>query len=216
MNNIIYEDNHIIVVEKKINVPVQEDDSKDKDLVNIIKDYLKNRYQKPGNVYLGLIHRLDRPVGGIMVFAKTSKAASRLSEQIRLRHFEKKYYAVIEGTVAHEEILIDKLYKDVKTNMVTVDERGKEAVLKYKRISMIDNLSLIEIELKTGRSHQIRVQFSSRNMPLFGDQRYNRNAKVGQQIALFSYYLSFYHPTTKEKLEFYLDLPDRNPFKIFK
>jgi Pseudouridylate synthases, 23S RNA-specific len=216
MNDILYEDNHIIVVEKRINIPVQEDESKDKDLVNMLKEYLKNRYQKPGNVYLGLVHRLDRPVGGIMIFAKTSKAASRINEQIRLRQFEKRYYAVIEGTVAYEEMLIDKLYKDVKTNMTTVDERGKEAVLSYKRLNMINNLSLIEIELKTGRSHQIRVQFSSRNMPLYGDQRYNKKAKVGEQIALFSYYLSFYHPTTKEKMEFTLDIPDRTPFNIFK
>lgn len=215
MNDILYEDNHIIVVEKRVNTPVQEDESKDKDLVNIIKEYLKNRYQKPGNVYLGLVHRLDRPVGGIMVFAKTSKAAARLSEQIRVRQFEKKYYAVIEGTVAFEDTLIDKLYKDIKTNMVTVDERGKEALLSYKRINMINNLSLIEIELKTGRSHQIRVQFSSRNMPLYGDQRYNIKAKPGEQIALFSYYLSFYHPTTKERMEFILDLPNIQPFNLF-
>lgn len=216
MNDILYEDNHIIVVEKRINIPVQEDESKDKDLVNIVKEYLKNRYQKPGNVYLGLVHRLDRPVGGLMVFAKTSKAASRLSEQIRTRQFEKKYYAIIEGTVAFEDTLIDKLYKDINTNMVTVDERGKEAVLSYKRLNMINNLSLIEIELKTGRSHQIRVQFSSRNMPLYGDQRYNKKAKVGEQIALYSYYLAFYHPITKEKMEFFMDLPSVYPFNIFK
>lgn len=216
MNDILYEDNHIIVVEKRVNVPIQEDESKDRDLVNIIKEYLKNRYEKPGNVYLGLVHRLDRPVGGIMVFAKTSKAAARLSEQIRVREFEKKYYAVIEGTVAFEDTLVDKLYKDVKTNMVTVEERGKEAILSYKRLKMINNLSLIEIELKTGRSHQIRVQFSSRNMPLYGDQRYNEKAKVGEQIALFSYYLSFSHPITKEKMEFILDLPNVVPFNIFK
>lgn len=216
MNDILYEDNHIIVVEKRINIPVQEDESKDKDLVNIVKEYLKNRYQKPGNVYLGLVHRLDRPVGGLMVFAKTSKAASRLSEQIRTRQFEKKYYAIIEGTVAFEDTLIDKLYKDINTNMVTVDERGKEAVLSYKRLNMINNLSLIEIVLKTGRSHQIRVQFSSRNMPLYGDQRYNKKAKIGEQIALYSYYLAFYHPITKEKMEFFMDLPSVYPFNIFK
>ena len=204
MNNILYEDNHIIVVEKKINIPVQEDDSKDKDLLTIIKEYLKEKYHKPGNVYLGLVHRLDRPVGGVMVFAKTSKAASRLSEQMRLKDIKKKYYAIVEGNAKDSDILIDKLYKNNKTNMVYVDNRGKEAILIYKRIKTINNLSLVDIELKTGRNHQIRVQFSSRNMPLWGDQRYNKNAKVGQQIALYSYYLSFIHPITKEKMKFQL------------
>lgn len=216
MNNILYEDNHIIVVEKKVNVPVQEDESKDKDLLTIIKEYLKDKYNKPGNVYLGLVHRLDRPVGGIMVFAKTSKAASRLSEQMRVKDIKKKYYAVVEGNVKDKGTLVDKLYKDTKTNMVYVDSRGKEAVLSYEKVKMINNLSLVDIELKTGRNHQIRVQFSSRNTPLWGDQRYNKNAKVGQQIALFSYYLSFIHPTTKELMEFELDLPNREPFNLFR
>ncbi len=216
MNNILYEDNHIIVVEKKINIPVQEDDSKDKDLLTIVKEYLKEKYHKPGNVYLGLVHRLDRPVGGVMVFAKTSKAASRLSEQMRLKDIKKKYYAIVEGNAKDSDTLIDKLYKNNKTNMVYVDNRGKEAILIYKRIKTINNLSLVDIELKTGRNHQIRVQFSSRNMPLWGDQRYNKNAKVGQQIALYSYYLSFIHPITKEKMKFQLEIPKREPFNIFK
>ena len=216
MNNILYEDNHIIVVEKKVNVPVQEDESKDKDLLTIIKEYLKDKYNKPGNVYLGLVHRLDRPVSGIMVFAKTSKAASRLSEQMRVKDIKKKYYAIVEGNVKDKDTLIDKLYKDTKVNMVYVDSRGKEAVLSYEKVKTINNLSLVDIELKTGRNHQIRVQFSSRNTPLWGDQRYNKNAKSGQQIALFSYYLSFIHPTTKELMEFKLDLPNREPFNLFR
>ena len=216
MINILYEDNHIIVVEKMINVPVQEDDSKDKDMLTIIKEYIKEKYNKPGNVYLGLVHRLDRPVGGVMVFAKTSKAASRLSEQVRTHQIHKKYYAVVEGNVKEEGILKDNLLKDTKTNMVRVSPNGKEAELSYKLISKKDNLNLVDIDLKTGRSHQIRVQFSSRNNPLYGDQRYNKNAKVGEQIALFAYSLSFYHPTTKELLTFTLPLPDRKPFNIFK
>ncbi len=215
MNNILYEDNHVIVVEKHINIPVQEDDSKDKDLLTIIKEYLKEKYNKPGNVYLGLVHRLDRPVGGIMVFAKTSKAASRLSEQMRTHQIEKKYYAVVEGTPKEKDTYIDKLYKDTKLNKVTVDNRGKEAVLSYERIKTYKGYSLVDITLKTGRSHQIRVQFSSRGTPLYGDQKYNQNAKVGEQIALYSYYLAFYHPTTKEKMEFTLPLPNRKPFIYF-
>jgi 23S rRNA pseudouridine1911/1915/1917 synthase len=216
MINILYEDNHIIVVEKPINIPVQEDDSKDKDLLTMIKEYIKVKYNKPGNVYVGLVHRLDRPVGGIMVFAKTSKAASRLSEQMRVKDIKKKYYAVVEGIVKDSDTLIDYLSKNTKTNTVYVDKNGKEAILSYKRVKMINNLSLVDIELKTGRNHQIRVQFSSRNTPLWGDQRYNKNAKVGEQIALYSYYLSFIHPTTKEVMEFSLNLPNREPFKLFK
>ena len=215
MNNILYEDNHIIVVEKKINIPVQEDESKDEDLLTIIKEYIKEKYNKPGNVYLGLVHRLDRPVGGVMVFAKTSKAASRLSEQIRTNKIHKKYYAVVEGKLPKEGTLKDKLLKDTKRNIVTVNSKGKDSELSYKLVNTKDNLNLVDIDLKTGRSHQIRVQFSSRNNPLFGDQKYNKNAKVGQQIALFAYSLSFYHPTTKELMTFNLDLPKRYPFTLF-
>ena len=125
MNNIIYEDNHIIVVEKKENIPVQEDESKDLDLLSIIKEYIKEKYSKPGNVYLGLVHRLDRPASGIMVFAKTSKAASRLSDQIRNKTFKKKYYAIVEGNLKNEDILKDKLLKDTKKNIVKVDKNGR-------------------------------------------------------------------------------------------
>jgi len=215
MNNILYEDNHIIVVEKKINIPVQEDESKDEDLLTIIKKYIKDKYNKPGNVYLGLVHRLDRPVGGVMVFAKTSKAASRLSDQVRTHQISKKYYAIVEGKLNKEGILKDKLLKDTKTNIVRVDKNGKDSELSYKLVNTKDNLNLVDIDLKTGRSHQIRVQFSSRNNPLYGDQKYNKGAKVGEQIALFAYQLSFYHPTTKELMTFKLPLPNRYPFNIF-
>jgi 23S rRNA pseudouridine1911/1915/1917 synthase len=216
MNNILYEDNHIIVVEKKINIPVQEDDSKDEDLLTIIKKYIKDKYNKPGNVYLGLVHRLDRPVGGVMVFAKTSKAASRLSDQVRTHQISKKYYAIVEGKLNKEGTLKDKLLKDTKTNIVRVDKNGKDSELSYKLVDTKDNLNLVDIDLKTGRSHQIRVQFSSRNNPLYGDQKYNKGAKVGEQIALFAYSLSFYHPTTKELMKFELPLPNRYPFTLFK
>ena len=215
MINILYEENHIIVVEKPINIPVQEDDSKDKDLLTMIKEYIKVKYNKPGNVYVGLVHRLDRPVGGIMVFAKTSKAASRLSEQMRVKDIKKKYYAVVEGIVKDSDTLIDYLSKNTKTNTVYVDKNGKEAVLSYKRVKMINNLSLVDIELKTGRNHQIRVQFSSRNTPLWGDQRYNKNAKVGEQIALFAKELELIHPTTKGILKFSLELKNKYPWNIF-
>lgn len=214
MINVIYEDNHIIVVEKPVNIPVQADDSKDLDFLSMIKKYIKDKYNKPGNVYVGLVHRLDRPVGGIMVFAKTSKAASRLSEQVRLNKIKKVYHAVIEGKPLKEGHLEDYLLKDSKTNTTKVNKSGKLSILDYKLISTVENLSLVKVFLKTGRSHQIRVQFSSRNLPLYGDQRYNKNAKVGQQIALYATSLSFEHPTTKENLTFELDLPNKYPWNI--
>ena len=216
MNNIIYEDNHLLVVEKKVNVPVQQDSSNDEDLLSILKKYIKEKYDKPGNVYLGLVHRLDRPVGGIMVFAKTSKAASRLSEQIRENKVKKTYLAVVYGKLKEKAVLKDKILKNHKTNTVQISEKGKEASLDYELISKKENLNLVEIHLHTGRSHQIRIQFSSRNNPLFGDQRYNKNAVPGEQIALFASSLEFIHPVTKEKMVFKLPLPDRYPFSLFK
>jgi len=181
----------------------------------MVKKYLKEKYNKPGNVYLGLVHRLDRPVGGVVVFAKTSKAASRLSEQVRKKDLQKKYYAVIIGNIETEGILRDKLLKDSKSNYVTVDEKGKESELEYKVIAKKDGMLLVDIDLITGRSHQIRVQFSSRGCPLYGDNKYNENAKAGEQIALFAYQLSLIHPTTKQEMVFKLNKPDRYPFNIF-
>lgn len=216
MINIIYEDNHLLVVEKPINIPVQADDSKDLDLLTMLKDYIKKRDNKPGNVYLGLIHRLDRPVGGIMVFAKTSKCASRLSEQVRNRTFKKVYYAVVENKVDSSGTFIDRLLKDEKKNIVKVNPKGKEAILHYELVDYKNNLSLVKINLDTGRSHQIRVQFSSRNYPLYGDQKYNTNAKQGEQIALFSNSITFNHPISKKELTFTLKLPDKYPWNLFK
>ena len=216
-NNIINEDNHIIVVNKPVNIPVQEDSSKDIDLLTLIKNYLKVKYNKPGNVYLGLVHRLDRPVGGIMVFAKTSKAASRLSEEARTNKINKTYYAVVHGKINNKGHLEDYLYKDNKTNTSYVVDKtkGKLAILDYELIEYKDNLSLVKINLITGRSHQIRVQFSSRGYPLVGDQRYNKNPIKNVSIALFAKRLEFIHPTKKEHLSFEINLPDRYPFNIF-
>lgn len=216
MIDIIYEDNHLLVVEKPINILVQADNTHDKDLLSILKDDIKARYQKPGNVYLGLVHRLDRPVGGIMVFAKTSKAASRLSEQVRNHQLEKKYYAVIEGTLEKKEgTFIDYLKKDERKNKVFIDQSGKESILNYLVLDSKENYSLVNIDLKTGRSHQIRVQFSSRNHPLYGDQKYNKNSKIGEQIALYAYELSFNHPITKEKMIFNKKPPRKFPWSLF-
>lgn len=214
---IIYEDNHLLVVEKPINVPMQEDESKDKDLLSLAKAYLKEKYHKPGNVYCGLVHRLDRPVGGVAVFAKTSKAASRLSESIRTEAFDKVYHAVITGRLPKERTLTDYLIKDEKTNTtsVTSKDKGKYSELRYEPIKTMDDLSLVKIELITGRSHQIRVQFASRQCPLWGDARYNPSARPGQQLALWATSLSFPHPITQERLTFTSALPRTVPWNQF-
>ena len=221
MIKVIFEDNHLLVVEKPVNILSQGDDTNDKDMVNLLKQYVKEKYNKPGNVYIGLVHRLDRPVGGIMVFAKTSKAASRLSDQVRTKTFKKTYRAVIHGDMnKKEDTLKDYLYKNKKTNMVSVvnkdHKESKNAELSYKTLDKKDGFSLVEIDLKTGRPHQIRVQFASRRHPLFGDQRYGQNInKVGQQIALWYYKLEIIHPTTKEKMEFTCEPPKEYPWNLF-
>ncbi len=215
MIKVIYEDNHLLVVVKPVNVPVQEDESRDLDFLTMLKNYVKEKYNKPGNVYLGLVHRLDRPVGGIMVFAKTSKCASRLSEQIRNHQMKKEYQAIVLNKIHNNGTFIDKLLKDNNKNIVRIDEKGKEAILDYELMNYKNNMSLVKINLKTGRSHQIRVQFASRNYPLYGDQKYNSSSKVGEQIALYATSLSFLHPVTKELLTFTTELPDKHPWNIF-
>lgn len=203
---ILYEDNHIIVVVKPFNILSQSDDTKDIDMLTLIKSYLKEKYNKPGNVYLGLIHRLDRPTGGIMVFAKTSKAASRLSEQIRLNLFTKKYLAIVNGYLSEKSGVFEDYILKKEDNSSVISNLGKYAKLEYEVLKEKYNLSLVNIILHTGRHHQIRVQFASRNHPLYGDQRYGKSSK--KQLALFAYYLSFNHPVTKEKLEF-IKYPDK-------
>ena len=205
---ILYEDNHIIVVVKPFNVLSQSDDTKDIDMLTMIKEYLKEKYNKPGNVYLGLVHRLDRPVGGVMVFAKTSKAASRLSEAVRENRIHKNYLAIVHGKPLDKELLIDKISKDEKTNNSYIDlENGKESKLIYRTLyyDKDKDLSLIDVDLMTGRHHQIRLQMANRGFPLYGDQRYGLGEKA--QIALFAYKLNFIHPVTKEEMEFKY-LPD--------
>ncbi len=215
MINILYEDNHLLVVEKPINVLVQSDDTKDEDLLTMLKSYLKEKYQKPGNVYLGLVHRLDRVVGGVMVFAKTSKCASRLSKQVLDHTFKKTYYAVLCGTLKTNGHLENYLVKNEKTNTSYVSNQGKLSLLDYEVMASKNNYTLVKINLQTGRHHQIRVQFSHIGYPLYGDARYNPNYKVGEQIALFASSITFLHPVTKESLTFTLPLPKRFPYTLF-
>ena len=205
---VIYEDNHIIVVEKPVNIPSQGDKTGDVDMLTIIKEYLKEKYNKPGNVYLGLIHRLDRPVGGVMVFAKTSKSATRLSEQVRDRVFKKKYLVIANGKFDKETgVLSDYLLKNERKNMSRVVPEGtknsKYAELDYEVLKYDEelNLSVLKINLHTGRHHQIRVQLSSRNHSIYGDQKYGGRGH-GKQICLWAYELTINHPITKEEMTF--------------
>ncbi len=210
---VIFEDNHIIVVEKQPNIPSQSDKTGDIDMLTLVKQYIKEKYNKPGNVYLGLVHRLDRPVGGVMVFAKTSKAASRLSEQVRQKVFKKKYLAVVDGKIEKENgTLEDYLYKDERNNISRVVDKEKKnaklAKLDYKVLAYneVKDLSLVEINLHTGRHHQIRVQLSNFGHSIFGDQKYGTRGQ-GKQIALWAYELTIEHPITKENMTF-KDLPE--------
>ena len=160
---ILYEDNHLIVAYKERGILSQKDISNEDDMLTLLKDYIKNKYHKEGNVYLGLVHRLDRNTSGIMVFARTSKAASRLNEQIINNEFHKKYLAIIEGKVDNKGTLINKIKKDEKLLKAFIGEEGKEAILNYQLIETKEDKSLIEIELITGRFHQIRAQFANIN-----------------------------------------------------
>jgi 23S rRNA pseudouridine1911/1915/1917 synthase len=218
---ILYEDNHLLVVVKPAGMPTQEDESRDPDLLTVLKAGVKARYGKPGNVFLGLVHRLDRPVGGVMVFARTSKAASRLSDAVRTRAFRKTYFAVVRGTPQQAAgTLKHYLVKNARTNTVRAVERNhpeaKEAVLDYRVLGSADGFSLVEVRLHTGRPHQIRVQFATIGCPLYGDRRYGgRLSEPGQQIALWSVTLGFEHPTTKEHLRFVAEPPSVHPWTLW-
>lgn len=208
MLNVLYEDNHIIVVEKPVNMPVQADDTGDADLLSLVKAYIKEKYAKPGDVYCGLVHRLDRPVGGVMVFARTSKAAGRLSAQFAGGTAKKRYAAVVTGAVPHSRRLEDFILKDETTHSShIVDEHtpdAKRAALDFELVCVRDKLNLLNIALYTGRHHQIRVQLAHAGCPVWGDRRYNPSSRDGQQIALFAYSLRFEHPVQKKELSFAL------------
>lgn len=218
---IIYEDNHIIVVLKEQNIPSCSDETKDEDMLTRIKEYIKERDNKPGNVYIGLVHRLDRPTGGVMVYAKTSKAASRLSEQMRNGDFEKEYHAVVVGSLkTKKQTLKHYLKKNAITNTVYVCgqtvEGAKYAELVYEVLEEANGLSFVNVKLHTGRSHQIRVQLSHIGAPIYGDMRYGGPNAVKGNLALFATSLAFSHPVTKERLVFKVEPPkDKAPWKFF-
>ena len=216
---IVYEDNHLLVVVKPPNMPTQADASGDPDLHSTMKAYIAEKYQKPGAVYLGLVHRLDRPVGGLVVLAKTSKAADRLSEQVRQKTLARQYVAAVRGSARDSAQLCDWLLKDEKTNTVRAVPQGtpgaKDAMLRYAKAGTGGELTLLRVKLFTGRSHQIRVQLSHDGTPIWGDARYGAG-KPGQQIALWGAHLGLVHPTKREAMHFDAMPPmDGAPWRLF-
>ncbi len=219
--NILYEDNHLLVVEKPVNMLSQGDATGDMDLLSYLKNYIKEKYNKPGNVYLGLVHRLDRPVGGVMVFAKTSKAASRLSQQIRNGDFKKYYFAVVRGVPPVKAgRLCHYLWKDRRKNIVQgymeFRKGTRKALLEYEVLESKNDASLLKVYLITGRSHQIRVQLSLEGSPLYGDQKYGPEVnQPGQQLALWSTAIGLNHPTRKKQMVFKCFPPNCYPWDQF-
>jgi 23S rRNA pseudouridine1911/1915/1917 synthase len=218
---VLYEDNHLLVVEKPFNMLSQGDLTGDRDLLSLLKQSLKEKYKKPGSVYLGLVHRLDRPAGGVMVFAKTSKAAARLSAQIKDRSLVRCYLAVVRGLLPEARATLQHyLVKDRKTNRVTVvDEQNKQAKaakLTYQVLANTSNLTLVHVQLHTGRAHQVRVQFAACGRPLYGDQRYGKAVnRPGEQLALWAHTITLHHPTLKKKMTFYSHPPRVLPWTLF-
>ncbi len=218
---ILHEDNSILVVVKPQNIPSQADASGDLDLLTLLKGYVKQKYNKPGNVYLGLVHRLDRPTGGIMVFAKNSKSAERLSKQIQDREMTKQYLTTVLGRpVDKKGTLVNYLKKNALTNNVYVatfgDHDAKRAELSYEVLEQGDTTSLVKVQLGTGRSHQIRVQFSAINCPVWGDMRYGGDVLgKGHNLALWAYRLEFDHPVSKEHMVFVAYPPEKEPWTQF-
>ena len=220
MMEVLYEDNHVIGVVKPYNIPVQEDSSGDEDLLSMVKAYIKDRYNKPGKAFAALVHRLDRPSGGVIIFARTSKAASRLGKAFNERKTAKEYLCVMHGKVTpSERKVVHYLRKDREKNIVTAHKKevegSKKAVLSYRVLEVKNYLSLVRVTLETGRSHQIRVQFKKIGHPLWGDHKYGRDAK-GKQLALWSYSLAVPHPVKDSTINLCASPPDIAPWNLFK
>jgi Pseudouridylate synthases, 23S RNA-specific len=219
---ILFEDNHLLVVVKPQNLPTQADESGDTDLLTLMKQYLKEKYDKKGEAYLGMVHRLDRPTGGVIVFAKTSKAAARLSDAIQNGEVDKKYLAVVYDTPRDKQrVLINYLKKDTTTNNVYVvpelTEGAKYAELSYRVLKSLGKASLLSVKLVTGRSHQIRVQLAHIKHPIVGDLRYSGNRpKANCNLGLWAAELRFKHPVTDDIMVFRVYPPEEErPWNYF-
>lgn len=218
MCNVVYEDNHLLVVIKPTNLLTQADKTGDDDLLSQMKRYIKEKYQKPGDVYLGLVHRMDRPVGGLLCLARTSKAAARLSNQVSNHEMAREYLAITEGNLPPSGTLRHYLIKDDMLNMVSTVPEGTKgsqlAVLHFESLDQRDNTSLCHIRLETGRAHQIRVQMAASGHPLINDARYG-HGMPGNQIALWGAKLTLAHPTLQKKMTFY-SVPQGDAWAIYK
>lgn len=226
---VLYEDAHMIVVEKPPKIPSQRDKTGDKDMLTYVSEYLQKKYPEAKSPYVGLIHRLDRPVGGVMVFAKTKLANQKLSQQIQSKEIGKVYYGVVCGVPEkNHRVLVDFLLREGRSNLSKVVSKdtanAKEAILEYELLETVDTpeygvLSLLKIVLKTGRYHQIRVQLSNAGLPLWGDTKYNKSfgkQKEWTQIALWARTLTLEHPKTKKSVTFHSSPKDHYPFTLFK
>lgn len=209
---VLYEDNHLLAVMKQSGVLTMGDETGDTTMVDLARDYLKVKYNKPGNVFVGVVHRLDRPVSGVLLFARTSKAASRLSDQFRRGVVRKEYRAILDGIpTADSGELVDWLVKDRNNNIVSSVSKStpgaKHSVLTYQVLDKRSGSSLVNIQPQTGRSHQIRVQFATRQCPIEGDAKYGSTKPGGGSILLHAQRLSLEHPTKKEPIEFSCEAP---------
>ena len=213
---IIYEDNHLLVINKKAGQLVQGDKTGDLSLLELIKDFIKKRDEKPGNVFLGLVHRIDRPTSGLVIYAKTSKALSRLTVMVKNREVKKTYWAIVgKEMIPKSQRLIHYLQKNEKTNKATVfikpTDKAKESILNYQIIKTLDNYQLLEIDLETGRHHQIRAQLSKIGVPIKGDLKYGApRSNPDGGISLHARKLEFEHPVTKEKVEIVAPVPEND------
>lgn len=208
---ILYLDNHLLVINKPAGLLSQADDTGDLDVVTAAKAYLKARFNKPGQVFVGLVHRLDRPASGVMVLARTSKAAARLSEQFRKGEPKKRYLALVEGVLTGTGTLSDYLQKqDQRVSIVSATTSGaKSAVLSWRSLFTNQKFTLLEVELLTGRSHQIRVQLAHQGHPIIGDLRYGAKTKFdGRNLALHCRQLTLSHPTKQEEMSWTANLPE--------
>lgn len=218
---VVYEDNHIIVVNKDSGEIVQGDKTGDTPLSDIVKEYIRRKYNKPGNVFLGVVHRLDRPVSGLVVFAKTSKALTRLNEMFRTGKVHKTYWAITRNTPPQPsgrlEQWIVRNEKQNKSYAYNHEKPGsKKAILEYTTIGTSDNYTLLEVRLMTGRHHQIRCQLAAMGCPIKGDLKYGaRRSNPDGSISLMSHHVEFIHPVSKETISLTAPLPPHSLWSVF-
>lgn len=215
-SQIVFEDNHLLIINKTTGQLVQGDKTGDASLLDLIKDFIKKRDQKPGNVFLGLVHRIDRPTSGLVIYAKTSKALTRLTQMVKKREIKKTYWAVVaKEMIPQSQRLVHYLHKNEKTNKSTVfikpTENAKESILSYQIIKTLDNFQLLEVDLETGRHHQIRAQLSKIGVPIKGDLKYGSpRSNPDGGIHLHARRLEFIHPVNKETLVVVAPVPQND------